>query len=114
MKISIKKNGSQINHLAWGVKRRHGLTWKQAITHAFDALRMKQRLSTAIVNFSFTKVSDGTTRIAKGTRDLGLIPSSKHPKKESAPKSTNVVNYFDLGANDWRSFDISNLNPSLI
>lgn len=113
MKISIKTHGSAINHLAWGVMRKHNLTWKQAIAHAFDALRMKSRLSTGIVNFSFTKISDGSTRKAVGTRDLAAIPAQFHPKGESTkPETTNVVTYFDIEAKGWRSFDISNLNPA--
>lgn len=115
MKISIKTHGSQINHLAWGVKRRHNLTWKQAIAHAFKALRMKQELSNGVVNFSYVKVSTGEIRNASGTRDIANIPAAFHPKGTSTkPETTNVVSYFDLDAQGWRSFDIANLAPSLV
>jgi len=113
-KISIRTHAKQINHLAWGVRRSHGLTWRQAFHHAVKALTMKESLSNGIVNFSFKKVSDGSIRAAKGTRSLEVIPTELHPKGTSTkPETTNVVTYFDIDSNGWRSFDISNLIPSL-
>ncbi len=120
MKISIKTHGSQINHLAWGAIKRFKangktLTWKDAFAFAVDALNMKSRLSSGVVNFSFVKVSTGEVRAAVGTRDLANIPTEFHPKGTSTkPETTNVVSYFDLDAAGWRSFDITNLIPSLV
>jgi len=113
MKISIRTHAKQLNHLAWGVRRKHGLTWKAAMGHAFRALRMKETLSTGVVNFSFTKVSDGSTRVANGTRDLNAIPAAFHPKGTSTkPETTNTVTFFDVDAQGWRSFSIDTLNPA--
>ena len=112
MKFSIRTHGKAINHLAWGVVRKYGMTWKDAYAHAIKALSMKDRLTTGVVEFSFTKL-DGTHMDAKGTRDLNLITAAKHPKGTSTkPETTNVVGYFDLAINEWRSFDITTLNPA--
>lgn len=120
MKISIKTHGSQINHLAWGAirsfkARGKSLSWKEAFAFAVDALNIKNRLATGVVEFSFVKVSTGEVRAAKGTRELSNIPAEFHPKGTSTKsETTNVVSYFDLGSQGWRSFDISNLIPSLV
>jgi hypothetical protein len=120
MKISIKTHGASINHLAWGAIRRFKangktLTWKQAFAFAVDALNVKDRMATGVVEFSFVKVSTGEVRAAKGTRELSNIPSEFHPKGTSTKsETTNVVSYFDLGVQGWRSFDISTLIPSLV
>lgn len=55
------------------------------------------------VNFKFIK-KDGSTRIAKGTRNLGSIPESQHPKGGVA--SSLVLPFFDLDAQGWRSLSI--------
>jgi len=113
MKISIKTHGKAINHLAWGVVRKNGMTWKQAYHHAVNALSMKERLSSGVVEFKFTKL-DGTLRPAKGTRSLEFIPAQFHPKGTSTkPETTNVVSFFDVENNGWKSFDIANLVPSI-
>jgi hypothetical protein len=120
MKISIATHGKQINHLAWGAIRRFKsngkvLSWKEAFHFAVGALSMKERLSTGVVNFAFVKVSTNETRLAKGTRDLANIPVEFHPKGTSTkPETTNVVSYFDLDSKGWRSFDVTNLVPSLV
>lgn len=118
MKISIRTHGKSINHLAWGAikaakQRGKTRTWKEAFAHAIDALTIKDRLSTGIVTFTFTKL-DGSLRPAKGTRSLEFIPAEFHPKGTSKkPETTNVVSFFDVENKGWKSFDITTLIPSL-
>lgn len=112
--ISIRTHAKQLNHLAWGAKKRHGMTWKAAMQFAFDALRIKQRMATSVISFAYIKLSTGEVRNAKGTRDLAVIPTDKHPKGTSTkPETTNTVSYFDLDVQGWRSFDVTNLTPAI-
>ena len=63
---------------------------------------MKNLLHTGIVNFEFIK-KDGSVRKAKGTLLAEHLPA---PKADSKPhkKNDNVVVYFDLDKNEFRSF----------
>ena len=63
---------------------------------------MKNLLHTGIVNFEFIK-KDGSVRQAKGTLLAEHLPA---PKADSKPhkKNDNVVVYFDLDKNEFRSF----------
>lgn len=57
------------------------------------------------VSFKYNKV-DGSTREARGTINQNLIPEAKR-----APVNTDgpTVAYYDLDANDWRSFNKANI-----
>ena len=63
---------------------------------------MRNLLHTGIVNFEFIK-KDGSVRQAKGTLLAEHLPA---PKADSKPhkKNDNVVVYFDLDKNEFRSF----------
>ena len=108
MKISIKTHGSQINFIAWGIVRKHALSWGEAFRAAIQALKIKITMEKGKTEFSFLK-KDGSTRHAFGTRNLDLIPSESWPKNSSIPSVTNVVKYFDLEKNAWRSFQAVSL-----
>lgn len=64
----------------------------------------KEMLHNGIVDFEFTK-KDGTIRSAKGTLLENYLPSTK-ADSDSTPrkKSDNVVVYFDVEKNAFRSF----------
>ena len=53
------------------------------------------------VTFKYNKV-DGTVRTARGTLNNNLIPEAK--RAGDAKTDGPSVAYFDLEANDWRSF----------
>jgi hypothetical protein len=75
------------------------------VTTSLDAHRFnefKDMLRRGIVHFKYTKL-DGTERVAHGTLDPSMWPASKDPK-HPAPAGAKYTNYFDLQANDWRSF----------
>jgi len=57
------------------------------------------------VNFSYEK-ADGTTCNAKGTLNLKLIPTLKHPKNESVSRNEKL-DYFDLNKDGWRSVSLN-------
>ncbi len=59
-------------------------------------------LSEGRVNFVYTK-ADGTSRTASGTTNSDLIPEGARAETKNTAAS-EVVSYFDLDKNDWRSF----------
>lgn len=68
---------------------------------------LKTKLQSGEVNFTYTK-KDGSTRTARGTTNLGIIPESSHPQGGyTSPEG--VVRYYDLNSDGWRSFIAENL-----
>lgn len=63
---------------------------------------LKQMLHEGIVNFEFIK-KDGSVRQAKGTLMAEHLPALKENDKSRKP-SENVVVYFDMEKQSWRSF----------
>ena len=66
-------------------------------------------LAESVVTVHFTK-KDGTERVMRCTRNFETIPSEKHPKGSLEKTSTDAVRVFDVEIQDWRSFNISNIN----
>lgn len=65
-----------------------------------------------ICNITFTK-SNGEVREMQCTLKQEMIPSDKIPKSDSnrtRPKDSSTVTVFDLGINDWRSFNMDRLS----
>jgi len=69
-------------------------------------------LNKTAVRFTFITVTDGSdrggswegrTRLADGTRNLSLVPKSKHPKN-FRPYSSKLKTYYDYTKKAWRSF----------
>lgn len=61
------------------------------------------RLQEGETRFRFMKM-DGSLREARGTTNLRLVPADLHPSpipKQKHPD--NVIRYFDLDKNWWRS-----------
>ena len=68
---------------------------------------LKDRLKNGEVSFTYRK-KDGSTRTARGTTKLDIVPEQHQPKGGfSAPD--NVCRYFDLNSEGWRSLIIENL-----
>ena len=55
------------------------------------------------VIFSFEK-KDGSERIARGTKKREMVPDSSVPIGKEYHKSDEVIRYYDLDKQDWRSF----------
>lgn len=67
-------------------------------------------LQNGIQTFSYVK-ANGEVRKACGTLDLAEMPAlDGNIKTAASAKRSNdsVVNYFDMGVNSWRSFNVDN------
>lgn len=67
---------------------------------------LKENLKKGPVRFAFRK-KDGSLRLAYGTLDINKIPSSNHPKGNSA--SPKILPFYDLEKFAWRSIQIGQL-----
>jgi hypothetical protein len=74
---------------------------------------LKKDLNARVVNVSFKKVTDGSTRKMRCTRKLALIPEQFHPKMKTRAKP-DVAVVFDLDANDWRSFHYNSVRSAKV
>ena len=68
---------------------------------------LKDRLKNGEVSFTYRK-KDGSTRTARGTTKLDIVPEHHQPKGGFSD-TDNVCRYFDLNSEGWRSFIIENL-----
>ena len=66
---------------------------------------LRARLQEGITQFAFKKL-DGDLRTAVGTTNLGSIPMTHHPKGTGKSPS-NVVAFFDVEKQAWRSVSTS-------
>jgi len=96
---------------AWKIFNDNGIrtmeAWSEALSKAWMNNKFGTYLNDHSLEFKFKKI-DGSTRIAKGTRNLDLIPEEFHPKG-TAPEATEkrnekIVAYFDFDKKSWRSF----------
>ena len=95
----------QVMSSAWQLVKSAGLTLSEALKKAWKAVKLKSKLLSGIVEFSFTK-KDGSIRKAKGTLRSDLF---KYEPKGSNTKNYKSVAYYDLDANGFRSFSIGSL-----
>lgn len=69
---------------------------------------LKNMLREGILVFSYVK-KNGETRLARGTSNKGYIESEtsyRFPEEsKSKVKKENLITYFDLDKNEWRSFN---------
>jgi WYL_2, Sm-like SH3 beta-barrel fold len=101
-------NRSTIITAAWKVRKANPtLTWGECQKQAWASYRVKDAMQSGIVEFSFIKVSDGSVRTAKGTLNGDLFKYES--KGANVPASPDVIRYFDLDADAWRSFRIERL-----
>lgn len=63
---------------------------------------LRKRLREGEVFFAYRK-KDGTTRKARGTTNLNMIPEEDLPKGGN-PILPETVRYYDLDSAGWRSF----------
>ena len=95
----------QVMSSAWELVKSAGLTLSEALKKAWKAVKLKSKLLSGIVEFSFTK-KDGSIRKAIGTLDLALFD---YESKGSQKDNYKSVAYYDLDANGFRSFSIGSL-----
>lgn len=61
------------------------------------------KLREGIVVFHYRK-KNGTLRKAQGTLNMALIPTEHHPKGTGRQPKDDIIPYFDIERNHWRSF----------
>lgn len=69
---------------------------------------LKNKLQEGILVFSYIK-KNGETRLARGTSNKDYIESKTSyrftEESKSRVKKENLITYFDLDKNEWRSFN---------
>lgn len=65
-------------------------------------------LASDVAAVTFTK-KDGTERVMRCTRDLKRAPHAPVPKNPNFEDSPDVIRAYDLEAEGWRSFIVSNV-----
>jgi WYL_2, Sm-like SH3 beta-barrel fold len=97
-------NRSQIVTAAHKVRKANPtLSWGECQKQAWSAYRVKEAMQSGIVEFSFIK-ADKSVRTAKGTLNGDLF--QYEAKGANSPSSPDVIRYFDMGVNEWRSFRV--------
>lgn len=79
--------------------RRTGLSWAAAMKRAWATIKLRAAIADRATGFWYRK-EDGTERYALGFNRVAPATQSK----PSTAVSLLVITYFDLLANDWRSF----------
>ena len=69
--------------------------------------RFKNALHKRVVEFEYKK-KNGEIRTAHGTLNLDIMGTDNAPKGTGGEVSDNVIRYFDMDSNGWRSFIIEN------
>ena len=73
-----------------------------------DIKTFKEALHNGVVEFSYEK-KDGTIREARGTLNSEVYGSENEPKGTGKKGPENIIKYFDLDKEGWRSFDESKM-----
>ena len=74
-----------------------------------DIKEFKKALHEGEVEFKYTK-KDGSERTARGTLNIEVMGEENAPTGTSERTySDNVIRYYDLNSEGWRSFVIENL-----
>lgn len=92
---------TRLFNMAWAIRKQFA-TFGEALAQAWRCVKLQWALCLGVVTFQYRKV-DGSIRTATGTRDN--IPAIKGTR----PSNHSVVCYFDLDAQDYRSFKNENL-----
>ena len=68
----------------------------------------KKALHEGVVEFKYTK-KNGDERTAKGTLNIEVMGEENTPKGSGYETPDNVIKYYDMDSNGWRSFITDNL-----
>lgn len=97
-------NKSKLFHIAHSIKHQFN-SFADALRKAWVIIKLRARMKKQIVSFKFKKV-DGSIREAKGTLMANMLPEIKGTSNKV---NHSVMAYFDVEANAFRSFKITNL-----
>lgn len=93
---------SKVFSLAWSIKKQNSfLSFSYCLKQAWSIVKLQSSLRTNVVTFEFQK-NDGEVRRAVGTLDTTRFDYSR--KTDTSRELPNVIKYFDLEKNAWRSF----------
>ena len=67
----------------------------------------KNALHKGIVEFEYKK-KNGETRTAHGTLNIELMGEENTPKGTGYEVPDNIIRYYDIDSNGWRSFIVEN------
>lgn len=65
--------------------------------------QLKKSLRAGKTRFIYTK-KDGTEREAYGTTNLDIVPDNAHPKGVAIDFPDDIIRYYDIDKEGWRSF----------
>jgi hypothetical protein len=92
---------SKAMKLAWALYKK-GLSFGEAQRKAWKVLKLKEAMKVGEVEFTFLK-KDGSIRPAKGTLQIN------YQKKTNRTSPIDVIAYFDIEKQSFRSFKAENL-----
>ena len=95
---------SQVFKSAWELVKSLGMSLSEALTKAWKAVKLKSKLLSGVVEFSFTK-KDGSIRKAIGTLETSLFDY----ESKGGKGNNKTIAYYDLEAKGFRCFKIENL-----
>jgi WYL_2, Sm-like SH3 beta-barrel fold len=94
---------SKVFNLAWSMFRQNRfLSFSYCLKTAWAIVKLQMSMRSNIVEFTFQK-NDGETRRAVGTLDAARFDYSRKTST-SERELPNVIKYFDLEKNAFRSF----------
>ena len=105
----MKENRSKIMRLAWSIVRETRMSISYGLKVAWRNFKLQTAMKTEVVKFVYMKVSGGI-REARGTLCGQFVPGGFSMDYKSKKKpNEDVLCYFDMDRNAWRSFRKSNL-----
>lgn len=100
----IQYNRSLIMAFAHLWKKAHNISLSEALQISWASakcLKLQELMENYVVTFEYTKKSDGSKRLATGTRSKEIVSYEKLTERKA---NDEVFVYFDLEANGLRSF----------
>ena len=87
--------------LAHEIKKLSGMNMSQSLKKAWAAVKLRREMRLAIATFQYVK-DNGEVRLAKGTLSPAFFQYEN--KGTGKAEAKGVIRYFDLDANNFRSF----------
>lgn len=91
---------------AWAIFKASDISFGESLRQAWKVAKLRLKMASVEVLFAFRKV-DGTIREAIGR--LFDLPEARKSDTQTRKSNEEVLTYFDVDAQNWRSFKIINL-----
>lgn len=126
MKPSIQQRVMHMAHLLYNYTKEVSCIsnvhpdWSTSMQDAWAIQRVREAMQSGVVRLYFVK-KNGSHAVRVGTLSADYIPGSKMPKgiqdaeieQGLAEPVWNVMSYYDLTRQGWRSFDVRNLKKAV-